>query len=133
MVFTTQAVAAPREEFEDSIVYDCGFPLELEATGKLKAMEKKDYVLVVGQRNDFRFRNGETGESVTYRSGGVLQVVVNADGTTTIFSAGRNLILTGNASALFLVGRFNITLDEEFTRGNSPGVKRVIDICDALR
>jgi len=130
----TSAVAAPPDEFEGTGTYDCGFPLEYVATGKFKAIEKGDYVILVGPRNVLEVENGETGETAIYRVGGIFKDVVNADGTTTTVSSGRNIILTPNASALLLIGRWEFTLDEEFNLvGGLTGSGEIIDLCEELQ
>lgn len=133
----SSAAAAPPEEFDVSIDYPagvvCAFPLSLDASGKTKVIDRGDSTIVTGPRNVFTLTNDATGASTTQRLGGIFKDRSLGGGLTATVSTGRNLVLTSNAGAVLLVGRYEFTLDADGALvGRYEGKGQLVDLCARL-
>lgn len=127
------------EHFEESFSIEgiCSFPVLVELSGKMKAMELTGGRTIIIAPDEFVVLTNldDPSKQEVMAITGAFHETVFANGDTELVVTGRNLLVGLDPDALFVVtmGDFSFVLDENFNVVQPlTGKGRVIDICALL-
>ena len=113
----------------------CGFPVQVQITGKTKFIEHGDELITLGPAQKATLTNTTTGGSITVNLAGTFHEKVLPNGDLVGKATGHNVFgsVSGREGLTYTTGRVSYTQDAEtgVLTITSPSAK-IIDLCDLL-
>jgi hypothetical protein len=136
LLASAPALAAPPESaggvFETQA---CGFPVQVEVTGKSKFIEHGDRLLTLGPAQKATLTNIGTGETISMNLAGAFHEEVLANGDLVGKATGHNVFsnTSGQEGLVYTTGRVTYTQDAEsgVVTITSPSAK-IVNLCELL-
>jgi len=130
------ALAAPPESAQASFeTQACGFPVQVEITGKTKFIEHGDGLITLGPAQKATLTSTTTGESITVSLAGAFHEKVSPDGDLVGKATGHNVFgsVSGREGLTYTTGSVSYIQDAEtgVLTITSPSAK-IINLCELL-